>query len=248
MKCKFCHLTHLNQNSFQHATIEDYTHQLNIVLKHYENQVKLGIEPLATRTNINFMASGEALANKTILKQYASLYHEFEKQCSLFQLSFRVNISTIFPHTVRDHELRDIFQDKPVCLYYSMYSTSDSFRRTWLPNALPYQHALEKLKRFQEQTKNPLVFHWAIIENENDNLEENIKLAEIIASYKFENARFHMVAYNPPSNASRESSKETKAKIFNILNTIAFPGQNNKQIERIGLDVYASCGQFMNVA
>jgi adenine C2-methylase RlmN of 23S rRNA A2503 and tRNA A37 len=146
------------------------------------------------------------------------------------------------PKTIQKRELIDIFQGVPAYLYYSLYSIEQSFRDHWLPNAMPYLLALEKLKKFQEITSLPITFHWAIISGHNDDLAMNTRMAALLKSYNF-NGRFSLVQYNPhPNSQSSESSESRQKEILKIYESV-FP--KSKQIPRVGFDVKASCGMFV---
>lgn len=113
------------------------------------------------------------------------------------------NISTIMPTVLNHRNLYDIFYNFPAYLYYSLYSINPLFRQTWLPNAMPYTMALDKLKRFQvARQDNPVItFHWSLIKGQNDQLNEAKELAKVLKDYDF-NAKLNIVRFNPHPNVS----------------------------------------------
>lgn len=118
MGCKFCHLTEFGETSFQHATVEDYALQLQTIMDYVD---KLEDKHKITRVNINYMSRGDALANKTILNNF-NYWHHVAEDIIGNKYEMRHNVSTIFPHAMQDRNLYDIFNDKPVQIYYSLYS------------------------------------------------------------------------------------------------------------------------------
>lgn len=240
MGCKFCFLTQLGQTSFDHCGIAEYNQQLDSVLAHYKTQT----QPAANRLNVNFMGRGEALANKIIIHSYDKVFASFKQKAEENNMTLKMNISTIMPHTVRHHKLQSVFKDQPAHVYYSLYSSSDKFRKQWLPNAMPYQLALDKLKEYQESSHIPVTLHWAFIKGQNDDVASVQALADLIRSYQFV-GKFNIVRFNPPPGSLFEETSEDRIReLFNILQP-AMDSQDSKIVSRVGSDVYASCGMFI---
>lgn len=250
MGCKFCWLTVTNQTDFRHTTINEYKEQLDLVLGHAKQIDKENSK--SVRININLMSRGEAMANKFIIKQYDSFHKEMENVVKKYNYEkMKMNISTIMPTVIGDRKLVDIFHHNPVNIYYSLYSMNDEFRKKWLPNALPWQTALNKLHEYQNQTGNPVTFHFAIIENENDNISEIKKMTDIIRDMKFTNSKFNLVRYNPhPSQPYKEPSMERLNEIYHIFRSACndrnILTNKSRIVPRVGYDVYASCGMFFD--
>jgi adenine C2-methylase RlmN of 23S rRNA A2503 and tRNA A37 len=245
MGCKQCFLTQDNQTTFDHVDVDTYVYQIKTVLEHYDNVVKSGQDDEALRMNINFMARGEPLANKYVVNNYVELYDRMNEECQKHSLYCKPNISTIMPYTVRDRDLVDIFQDRPAFVYYSLYSINERFRKIWMPNAIDWKLALEKLKNYQEACGQIITFHWAFIENNNDNLSEAKELAKILKSYNF-NAKFNVVRFNPhPNLTEKEPSYEQLQELFNIINDGLGNHEKSYIVPRVGFDVKASCGMFV---
>jgi 23S rRNA (adenine2503-C2)-methyltransferase len=236
MACKFCHLTATGATSFRHATLDTYLMQLDGILKHYDELKR----PVA-KMHVNFMARGEPLANSTVVNNYPTLYEHFRMRALVREIDMRMNISTIMPKTMLQRELYDVFGEKPVHLYYSLYSTDTKFRREWMPHAMDVDSALDKLKRFQDRTNQDITFHWALIKNQNDDIEQIKQLASKLQSYNFK-AKFNLVRYNPPDATSEEAADVRLREAFDILKE-AFKETDkgkSKIVTRVGFDVYAS--------
>lgn len=251
MGCKFCWLTQSNQTSFKHVELEDYNQQLYTILTHTPDEIR---NRKNIRVNINFMSRGEALANKVVINNYRSLYDNLEYIAKdNYYEKIKINISSIFPTVVNNKILEDIFKDRPVNIYYSIYSINDIFRKEFIPNAMDVRFALDKLKSFQNNhnSDNTVVFHCAFIRGENDNIEDVQKMADLIKSYNFKNTKFNLVRLNPFIKDNKplllESDLNKLKDIFNIMNdcvTNQVPTQKSRIINRIGTDVFASCGMF----
>lgn len=239
MACQMCHLTQLKQTMFSHTSIPEYDDQLDLILQHYDK------EPQAKRLNVNFMARGEPLANKNIINNYHQLYNNFEIQANKRNLNIKMNISTIMPHTIQNYDLYDILCGNTE-IYYSLYSVNNAFKQKWMPNALPYDIALKKIKDYQIMSKLPITLHWTFIEGENDNLDDILKLRDVVAKYQLE-GKFNIVRYNPPPNLENtaEPSEDKLKKYLEIMKPSLINSGRSKIVSRVGEDIYASCGTFI---
>jgi 23S rRNA (adenine2503-C2)-methyltransferase len=247
MGCSFCFLTQNQDTNMQHVNIDAYLLQLKTILSHYQEVVDSALEKPVKRCNINFMSKGEALANKYVVYQYSTLYQQMKVLCEEYGLEMKPNISTIMPTVIRDRSLSDIFEDTPVNLYYSLYSINPTFRAKWLPNALPYDIALNKLKMFQESRSssgvmnNPITFHWALIKNHNDHVNEAKDIAKILKSYNFD-AKLNIVRFNPHPNLSEtEADPERIEEIFNIISGV-FNNPKSYIVPRLDVKTSAHAG------
>lgn len=249
MGCKFCWLTASGQNSFNHVTTELYVLQLDKVLNHAKEIDQDSSKNV--RININMMARGESLANKYLVNSYDTFYDELQKVVDKYDYKEqKINVSTIMPYTIKDKELKDIFNNKPAYLYYSLYSINQSFRDKWLPNALPHKLALNKLKNYQDSTDLPLTIHFCLIEGENDNLDDIRAMATQLEEYNFNKLKFNIIAFNPdPNSEYKESSPNTQKNVFDILKSVAkdtdIKTNKTRQVARVGYDVKVSCGMFV---
>ena len=250
MECKFCWLTATKQKEFNHTTQDIYSTQLNYILEHskkIDSDLSSDI-----RINVNLMARGEALANKYIINQYPIFYNNMKDLVNKYNYKeLKVNLSTIIPYTVKDYELFYIFKNIPTNIYYSLYSIDPIFRKKWMPNAIPWQLALDKLKKYQFLTNNPITFHYAIIEGENDKIEEIKKMTDEIKKFSFNHTKFNIVRFNPhPSMKEYKEPSEDKLKsIYEILKSVANDSniKTNKSriVPRADQLTRSSCGMFI---
>ncbi len=271
--CRMCHLTATGQTYFTPVTPDQYLQQAHQVFKHWDliepgiRRSDFGeyanILDIPTRedkhVHFNFMARGEPLANDFMLRDVsftdessiATIFLPLQLLASEYFLFPKIKISTIMPTEVEDIDLHDLTYGTAQ-FYYSLYSVSDKFRKRWLPKSLPVHIALEKLKAYQNVPDDgdtagtvidPVVFHWAFIEGENDSTEDVEATIKAIEDSGV-TGKFNLVRYNPPNNKSKESSPEVLQRNFDIIND-AFRHPGSKIIPRVGFDVKASCGMFV---
>lgn len=251
MACKFCYLTQQKQTTFDYVTPESYQGQFKTVLQHYVNEVSTDNDSIAERVNVNFMARGEALANKWIVNNYSDVYHLLNNEALECGLRMKMNISTIMPNTIRDRRLSDIFMGLPAHVYYSMYSLDPVFRREWMPNAMPTELALDKLKQYEDNAapdvNTPVTFHWAFIRGHNDSIEGVKNIAKMLRERKFR-AKFNLVRFNAHPNLEMQGIVEPEEpkliELFNIISD-ALGHDRSYMVPRVGKDVAASCGMFI---
>lgn len=241
MGCKFCWLTAQGQTNMRPSTIEDYLYQIKTVLK--------DVPKSAERINVNFMARGDALANPTIINDYHALYHKMNEL--IYPRKMKINISSILPNTIKYSRLTNIFNNIPVNIYYSLYTPNEEIRKKLMPNAINWKLALDKLSDLQNA--NPfsnVVFHWAFIEGINDNEKDIETMMQEIKIRKFKNTKFNLVRLNPPPNTDFvEPPIERLVELFNLINSNMSNNSefhNSRIISRVGPDVFASCGMFIN--
>lgn len=242
--CRFCHLTQTKQTSFNEQTLENYVLQAKTVLEHYDSVVDS--QGAAQKVNFNFMARGEPLANKVILTNAKELFSQIADLAKARNLIPHFNISSIMPDDLENVDLSEAFKDvdSDFTIYYSLYSVEPDFRKRWLPKSLAVNKALEKLEKLQKLKNNPIAFHWAFIEDENDSIEGIKKITDLISNYEIE-AKFNLVRYNPYSeNQGVEPKEEILERNFEELNQF-FKNPKSRIVPRVGFDVKASCGMFV---
>jgi 23S rRNA (adenine2503-C2)-methyltransferase len=237
--CRMCHLTATGQTSDVYASLETYVEQARLVLlavTRFPSNIK--------RIDFAFMAQGDPLMNPTVLFVWPELRRVLD---SLVLLSWRLNldpplykISTIYPKDFRC-SLENIFPvgEDRVVLYYSLYSMDPDFRKRWLPKAANPAEALCELGRWQYLTGNEVVIHGPFIKDENDSLASvnDMMLAIRMAGLR---TRFNIVRYNPPTDKSEETGGDQLDEIRSLIQQ----SMPCRLVDRVGLDVYASCGTF----
>lgn len=234
--CRFCHLTQLGETMATHLTKEQMLDQARKVLS-------AGLHGEAKLVHFNFMARGEPLANRAVDKE---LFKGLAAIADAYGLKCRIKISSILPKDVVSADGRHLWDETtpPIDLYYSLYSVDASWRRRWLPKALPAASGLEWLARFQKQSGNRVILHWALIDNENSGeaASEAAFALALMSDLKFD---FNLVRYNPANVKSKEACETDIAKFMNLATSKMQPGHRARMVQRVGFDVAASCGMFI---
>jgi len=240
--CRFCHLTATKQTMMTSSTFNDYLEQADQVLNYYKEKTNLD-NKTEKIINFNFMSRGEPLANPVILYDSKKLFDNLHDKVRELNLKPQFMLSSIIPEDF-DLDLSDIFSDPRATLYYSLYSTEEKFRKRWLPKAMNCFKALDKIAEFQSKTGREIALHWAFIEGNNDNIEQLHKTM-ISVKERGIKARFNLVRYNPYNERYGVEPDEIEIqKLFNIVQSY-IPESNSRIVPRVGKDVKASCGMFI---
>lgn len=238
--CRMCHLTATGQNKLDDSTLEDFILQAEKVYSHYDQQTVK-----AKLVHYNFMARGEPLNNPVVLNNSDELLTAYSKLASDRNLESKFLISTILPERLGNKSLVDIFKRVHPEIYYSLYSTNDKFRKKWLSRALPHERGLELLKGWQVVTGKTPKIHFAFIKDENDSEQDMINIAKAINSFDLK-VNLNIVRYNPYSEKyGSESDEDTIYRNTEILKSLINPEQV-RVVPKVGFDVKASCGMFIN--
>jgi adenine C2-methylase RlmN of 23S rRNA A2503 and tRNA A37 len=236
--CGFCHLTATGQTVGRDATQFQMLGQARFVLNHYAKLVEEGAPP-APYLHFNFMARGEPLASAHVNDDTITALGRLAAE--QVKLPSKTNISTIMPKTMKGSLSERFLYSKPT-IYYSLYSTNEAFRSKWLPGAMPHDQALEQLGEYHERTGAAIKIHFAFIEGENDDWYEMVSISNALKKLvrQVPGLSVNIVRYNPPDESSRESSEKIIAKNVSVLKE-TLPV---KVIDRVGRDIFASCGTF----
>lgn len=243
--CEMCHLTATKQKKVIDNTETSLLMQAQAVLNHYLSLVASGQEKPAKYMHFNFMARGEVL-NSPIFKDAEATYSLLSKLRGLSEkigLNARFLLSTIMPTAYENHDMNDVFSVIQPYFYYSLYSTKEAFRKQWLPMAMKPELALDKLARWNNFSEHKFKVHYAFIEYENDGKNQINDICDLLLSRGL-TPDINIVRYNPYSEKHGQESKieiiERNADIFRER-----LGSHVKVIQRVGKDVKASCGMFI---
>lgn len=230
--CQFCHLTATGQKRFDDCDIDQMLSQAKAIYGHYDR------DTTAKYMHYNFMARGEPLSNVYIQNHGDELLYELGRLSKARNLPSKFNISTIMP-IKNKRSLTDIFGITSPTIYYSIYSANEEWRDKWLPAALPVREALSELAEYQKMSKKVVKFHSAFIKNENDNLDE-IRMMMAMIQRRRISGEFNIVRYNPYS-LQQGAESERLSDIVDLIGEY----MPVKVIPRVGFDVKASCGMFV---
>lgn len=237
--CRMCHLTATGQNKLVDAQSTDYWAQATKVFDWYDAQT----QP-AEGVHFNFMARGEAFANKDFLLNANMILNDLGLLAVNRGLVPRFLISTIMPETINGARLARMFPLITPEIYYSLYSTKESFRRKWLPRAMPVVDALAMLRDYQDSKRIVPKLHWPFIAGENDSVEDVVNICQAVRAAGLQ-ANLAIVRYNPYNASFGEESSDYVIQRNKQLMEEMLPGSRVKVITRVGLDVKASCGTFV---
>ncbi len=255
--CRFCHLTQTGQTEMRAATVPQMVGQAEQVIEHYKQQVLSRKAKPARTVHFNWMARGEPLLNDLLVRNWMGLAARLEMVADAAKIPrVRFNISTIMPKELGNgiypsaqllamtEHLQSAPHLKPV-FFYSAYSAKEEFRRRWLPKAHSLENAIAQLGILQRKLDVEVVIHHALIRGQNDSLEDAHLIGEQILLQNL-NARFNLVRYNPYAPAQGEEPDEDT--IWQYLQALehymTVPG--SRIVPRVGHDVKASCGMFVN--
>lgn len=249
--CRMCWLTQQGQTSDEQATIEEFVSQaVTSLTKAKEWLIAQNKE--VTTVHFNFMARGEPLLNPVIRTNWEELSKSLLAVTSDIlqtEVEVKFKISTIMSGiyerdangTIIDG-LRELpFKVNKPEIYYSLYSLNESFRRRWLPKAEAPQEALRMLSAYSV-LGGPVRFHSAFIMGENDDVGD---INRMLGAIKFFGLplKYNIVRYNSPDETkSVESHYEDILEIKSFMERKGFEVQ---MVERVGTDISASCGQFI---
>lgn len=242
--CRMCHLTNTKQTEAMNVDSGMYMQQIRTVFKHYDELCAADPSKKAEIVHFNFMARGEAFDNSSFLENAKPLFDFMGEESANRNLFPRFLISTIMPKSLIGKSLSKIFPIIHPEIYYSIYSVREEFRRKWLPKAMPVDEALKMLKEYQENTKKIIKLHWAFIEGENDS-EEDIALLCHKVRASGVRVDIAIVRYNPYDSSYGEESGEAVIERNKEILKSLLPFSKIKVITRVGRDVKASCGMFV---
>lgn len=225
--CKFCHLTASGQTNYRQANWYDFDQQCTLILRHYLTQ------PKAERVHINFMSRGEPLDNHYL---DGHMLNQLSYMCRKEGLKPRFNVSTIFPKTCTA-DLAIKFAPISPLIYWSLWSINEEWRKEWMPGAMDYREAADKLVYYQRATGAGVVIHGAFIKDQNDSGDMIEYLAALRSRLQF---RFNIVRYNPYDGTYGE-----EAELKNLQFLMSEYGLDWQKVSRVGTDVQASCGMFV---
>lgn len=254
--CQMCWLTHNkgNSKSPRNLTVAEILAQ---VRQAYTSEVPQHL-PKEHKLYVDFMAKGEPLANPHLLADGDKIV---DTLAQLFEgHTWRMNVSSILPKKFLafGHGQRppSWLLRPEVRLYWSWYSEDPDFRAEWLPASPRYTDVLWDFMHSLADARGDktLNLHWALIRQPNtsqqprgensspSNLAELCqRLTELPQGLR---AKINLVHLNPPGGASWEEASPEVLKHW--LQTLQqHPRVTSAMLkERVGFDVYASCGMF----
>ena len=243
--CKMCHLTATQQKKMIENTEHQLLEQARMVLSHYAGLVAAGHEKPAKHMHFNFMARGEVLNSNVFTDPELtnSVLTKLSTLANTVGLEAHFLLSTIMPQSYIDKDLVTGFTGIQPYFYYSIYSMDMRFRKKWLPMAMNPTDAINKLSVWNDFSENKFKIHYAFIKDQNDSAKDVSDICDFLLSYGL-TPDVNIVRYNPYSEKfGTESDESTIERNVNIFREKL--SSNVKVISRVGKDVKASCGMFI---
>jgi len=236
--CRMCHLTITGQNEPENVIPADFIRQAQVVLEHYKTQ------PPAKVIHYNFMARGEPLDSLTFRYDADRILSDLGTLALGQNLYPRFLVSTIIPEDL-GMSFIEMFRLIQPEIYYSLYSMDPKFRRRWLPRAMEPMKALKMLADWQRHSKKIVRIHHALIKGENDAGGDAANILDAVREVGLR-CDFTLVRYNPPSKQLSGEESNNYEVYANVLEHGNGGQHRVKVINRVGFDVAASCGMFIN--
>lgn len=246
--CRMCWLTQTGQTESRDVTVTEYFEQAERVFDHYIDMIRNNkVGSRATKVHFNFMARGEPLANKHFVENADEILRGLKRMAEEWGLEAKFLISTIFPKETSDRCLTGIFTDPEVYpeIYYSVYSLNPEFRKRWVPKAIDPFQAFGQLSNWQIETGKVPKIHYAFISDENDSIGDVKGIIDEIKRFRLK-VNWNIVRYNPPVGHQSKEPVEVHIKYLQGFIKRHLPDAKVKLIPRVGTDVKASCGTFLN--
>lgn len=230
MKCTFCHLTdHIGKVKLRNLTKFEILEGVEYIVN---DMVLTEAKPLL----ISYMGCGEPLANiGTITDTMILLMSE--------RTNIRFGLATMLPKSkwkelliLADHVKE---QKIPLKVHLSLHFTDDETRLKWMPSALNIKSSIDLLNFYKSYTGNPIEVHYTIMDGVNDN-NSNMYLLESLIEI---GTTIKFMRY------SEKDSIDVKGTSINRVKTMEeyldSTGHTTEYYEPPGMDIGASCGQFL---
>lgn len=227
MGCKFCHTTdYIGQLKIRNITISEITSGIQLLMDQqpilWENKRML---------LISYMGCGEPLLNA--INVFESLY--------AVKLNFkkvRFAIATILPKDDWENFFfltnRISKYEVPVKMHLSLHFPFDNIRSKWMPKALNIKSALAAMN-FYKKTAGNVEIYYTPIKGINNKPEDIHELANLLSTYRIP---IKFLKFNEKSTLeAKQGSIDTHE-----LEEYGLPYEFYTPP---GLDVGASCGQFL---
>lgn len=251
--CRMCWLTQTGQTNDNPATLEDFVNQAKHSLAEAE-KYHSGIGKPPLKVHYNFMARGEPLLNPVIRERWHVLSEALLVMAREFlgqDIEIKFKISTIMTGI---YEYNDYgtpvggwtelpFEINKPEIYYSLYSMDPVFRKRWLPKAEDPEDMMRMLATYKRQGGRVRI-HGSFIQGHNDEMRDVQTLYNSIKFFGL-HEKFNIVRFNSPDPTKWQEA--TEEDLDGIKKFLESRGVVVQMIPRVGPDVSASCGTFINV-
>jgi 23S rRNA (adenine2503-C2)-methyltransferase len=237
MGCKFCHITDASDKlKYGNLTPLEIIDGVNYIY----NDLELIKNPRTLL--ISYMGCGEPLINMdNVISSMTWLKREYQN-VKVPLIRFAIATSLPYFSMVKFFELTEAINSLklPVKIHLSLHYTNDELRKEWMPESAPIIPSIIALEYYQKRTGNSVEIHYALIDGVNDTEKDAILLTDLL---KNRNIPVKFLFYNEKPTIEFHASSKEKINIFKQY----FEKYDIKYEYYIppGLDVGASCGQFL---
>lgn len=266
MKCGFCHLT-LKNSIYKKLTANEIFEQVKLAII---EEYKLNPDIQNKYLKLCWMGMGDAINVPKIVSEVSIkiiefvLFNKYAKGLDGVDLStvlpnvndswieefqkldFKLSLYPINPnnnkivqsglHTNKENYFnRSLFR-----LFYSLHEVEQDKRDKIIPNAMPIDKAISKLKQFTQNNKYNLILHHMFLEGYNDNVDDIQKLLTFLEKNSLTENEIRILRYNPVENTEYTESSSYENIIKNLAKKVDFL----KAQVSAGNKINSACGQF----
>jgi adenine C2-methylase RlmN of 23S rRNA A2503 and tRNA A37 len=232
MGCQFCHLTdYIGKLKLRNIKQEEITDSVDYIYN--DLNLKKNNRPLL----ISYMGCGESLMN----------IEEVETSILALQSKYsniRFGLSTMLPRKKWDgiFRLANMVNkfEVPLKIHLSLHYTNDEKRLEMMPNSTKIKASIAALEFYNQITGQPVEVHYTLIKDENDT---NNDLSNLIELLEGKNIPIKFLRFNEKGSNHNERAEKELIQLFR--NTLESYGIKAEYYEPPGIDVGASCGQFL---
>jgi 23S rRNA (adenine2503-C2)-methyltransferase len=232
MACKFCHTTeYIGKIKCRNLTEVEMFEGVEFIYK----ERNLGQKVLL----VSLMGCGEPVCNvPNVIMAMLAMKNHLPAPLVRFAIATslpRKNWLDFFTLTknIAEHQLL-------VKMHLSLHYTIDQIRHEWMPRGLDIIPALSAMDFYRKLTGNPVEIHYALISGVNDTEQDAILLMNFLKDRDF-NIKF--LFYNEKPTLNAKASPKDRLQVFRAYFDRC--GIKHEYYVPPGLDVGASCGQFL---
>ncbi len=225
MGCKFCAST--IGGLVRNLTAGEMLAQVYLITQDIQERV----------SNIVIMGSGEPLQNLDITMRFVKMINSPEGQ-NIGQRHITISTCGLVPAI---YQLAD--EMPQLTLAVSLHAADDEKRKEIMPIANKYsiEELTKACKYYTEKTGRRITFEYALIEGENDSIEDAKYLGELLRGMM---CHVNLIPVNKVEERNYKSSHSSSIKKF--IHQLNAYGIQTTLRRKLGADIDAACGQLRN--
>lgn len=230
MSCKFCHITDVcDKLVFRNLTGHEIYEGICIVYNDLE------LSKSTNRLLVSYMGLGEPLNNiDSILDSMEALNNG----------KIRFGLATSLPKKSMSRFyalMRNVEAYKfNVKVHLSLHYTKDDMRTEWMPNSTDIKTSISALELYHNYTGNPVEVHYALIGGLNDSESDALRLIDLL---RCRDIPIKFLFFNEKETLDYTHSNMKRYQLLKCY--LDLYGIKNEYYTPPGLDIGASCGQFL---